>query len=139
VKLTLVVTNKWTSDWDSHWFYCKVPSEPVGDVRGKVSYLLRSTMNPLEYLTEAPFECGPSDVNMVTFVEVALIISGHDAVEEFLACDIWPLSEKHEFGMERKVSKWFYDTSTGTAMRAAHCDSFVREGLSLLDVSYRGT
>jgi hypothetical protein len=35
VRLTLVVRNKWTSGWASNWFYSKVPSEPVVDVRGK--------------------------------------------------------------------------------------------------------
>jgi hypothetical protein len=33
------------------------------------------------------------------------------------------------------VSKWFYDTYTGTATGAAHCDSFVGKGFSLLVVS----
>jgi hypothetical protein len=38
-----------------------------------------------------------------------------------------------------QMSKWFYDTSTGTAMRAAHCGSFIGEGLGLSVVSYGGT
>jgi hypothetical protein len=37
------------------------------------------------------------------------------------------------------LSKWFYDTFIDTATRAACCGSFVREGLGLSDVSYRGT
>jgi hypothetical protein len=37
------------------------------------------------------------------------------------------------------VSKWFYDTSTGTGTRAAHCGSFVGEGLGASNVSYGGT
>jgi hypothetical protein len=37
------------------------------------------------------------------------------------------------------MSKWFYDTFTGTATRAARCGSFVREGLGVSDVSYGGT
>jgi hypothetical protein len=32
--------------------------------------------------------------------------------------------------------KWFYDTFTGTATRAARCDSFIGEGLGVSDVSY---
>jgi hypothetical protein len=32
--------------------------------------------------------------------------------------------------------KRFYDTSTGTAMRAARYGSFIGEGLGLSDVSY---
>jgi hypothetical protein len=38
-----------------------------------------------------------------------------------------------------QMSKWFYDTSTGTAMTTACCDSFVGEGLGLSYVSYWGT
>jgi hypothetical protein len=37
------------------------------------------------------------------------------------------------------LSKWFYDTSTGTATRAPCYDSFVGEDLGISDVSYRGT
>jgi hypothetical protein len=32
--------------------------------------------------------------------------------------------------LARKISKWFYDTSTGTAKRAAYCGSML-EGLRL--------
>jgi hypothetical protein len=39
----------------------------------------------------------------------------------------------------QSLLKWFYDTSTGTATRAARCGSFVGEGLGLSDVSYGGT
>jgi hypothetical protein len=34
------------------------------------------------------------------------------------------------------VSKWFYDTSTGAAIGAARCGSFVGEGFDLLVASY---
>jgi hypothetical protein len=37
------------------------------------------------------------------------------------------------------LSKWFYDTSTDTASRAARYSSFVGEGLGLSGISYRGT
>jgi hypothetical protein len=41
--------------------------------------------------------------------------------------------------IQQQLSKWFYDTSTSTATRAARCSLFVGEGLVLLGVSYRGT
>jgi hypothetical protein len=41
--------------------------------------------------------------------------------------------------LERQMSNWFYDTSTGTATKVAHCGSFVGEGLGLSDVNYGGT
>jgi hypothetical protein len=40
----------------------------------------------------------------VAFVEATSIIGGHNAVEEFLAYDLWPLSEKFSFGVETKES-----------------------------------
>jgi hypothetical protein len=39
---------------------------------------------------------------MVVFAEATAIIGGRDAIEEFLACGIWPLSENCEF----KVVRW---------------------------------
>jgi hypothetical protein len=50
-------------------------------------------MTLLEYLTNAPYKCGTDDVNMVAFEEVATIIGGHNTIDEFLACDICPLSD----------------------------------------------
>jgi hypothetical protein len=41
--------------------------------------------------------------------------------------------------LARQISKWFYDTSTGTATRAARCGSFISEGLSRLGSSYGWT
>jgi hypothetical protein len=40
----------------------------------------------------------------LAFVEVTSIIGGHDAVEEFLSCGLWPLSEKFHFKVEAKES-----------------------------------
>jgi hypothetical protein len=102
VKLTLAVRNKWISGWDSHWFYCRMPSEQLPDVRGKGSYALRSMMALLDYLNDAPFECSPEDADVAAFVTTMSIIGGHDVVEEFLACGIWPLSDSCGFEVEKK-------------------------------------
>jgi hypothetical protein len=80
--------NKCTSGWDSNCFYSRVPSEPVADVRGKGNYPLRSTMTPLEYLTDALSECDPDDVNVMAFVEPVSIIECLHVVEEFFVCGI---------------------------------------------------
>jgi hypothetical protein len=101
-RLTPTVRNKWTTDWASNYFYCKVPSEQVADVQGKENYPLRSMMTQLNHWTDAPFECGPGDVDVVAFVEVELIIGGHGAVEEYLACGVLPLKEGWEFAVERR-------------------------------------
>jgi hypothetical protein len=50
-------------------------------------------MTQLNHLTNTPFKCGPGDVDVAAFTEVASIIGVHDTVEEFLACGIWPLSK----------------------------------------------
>jgi hypothetical protein len=59
-------------------------------------------MTSLNYAMEVTFECGPADTDVAAFTEVALIIAGHDIVEEFLACGLWPLSEKFGFKVETK-------------------------------------
>jgi hypothetical protein len=63
-------------------FHCKVPSEEKSDVQGKGNYPLRSVMTQLEHLIATPFECGLNDTNVVAFTKAAVIIEGHDAVEE---------------------------------------------------------
>jgi hypothetical protein len=72
------------------------------DVRGKGNYLLSSTMTQLNYLTDAPFECDPKDRNVAAFAKAASTIGGRNAVEEFLACGMWPLSKKFGFEVEMK-------------------------------------
>jgi hypothetical protein len=76
----------------------------LADTRGKGNYLLSSTMTQLDHLIEAPSECGLEDANFLAFVDVTSIIGGRNAVEEFLACGLWPLSEKIGFPVERKES-----------------------------------
>jgi hypothetical protein len=76
--------------------------EQTADVRSKGTYPLSCTMTPLNYLTEVTFECGPADANVAVFTEAASIIGGRDAVEEFLAYDLWPLSDKFGFKVETK-------------------------------------
>jgi hypothetical protein len=75
----------------------------VVDVRGKGNYQLRYRVTQLDYLTTmTQFECGPGDANVAAFAEETSIIGGRNTMEEFLACDIWPLSEKCEFEVEMK-------------------------------------
>jgi hypothetical protein len=102
VRLTPAVRNKWTSGWDGNWFYCRVPLEQTTDVRGKGLYPLSYTMTPLNYVMEVMFNCGPVDTDVAAFTEAASIIGGCDAVEEFLACGMWPLSENFGFKVETK-------------------------------------
>jgi hypothetical protein len=108
-KLTPVMKNKWSSGWARNWFCCKVPSQKL-NVRGRGAYPLRSEMSALEYWTDATYTCAADDTNLVDFAQAATIIEGHDAVEEFLACDIWPLNDNCEFLVEMKESPLSKDT-----------------------------
>jgi hypothetical protein len=103
-KLAPTMRNKWAGDWDGNWFYCRVPEEQTTDAWGKGNYLLSSTMTPLNYLMEAPSACGLDNTNVAAFVEATSIIRGRDAVEEFLSCGLWPLSEKFGFKVETMES-----------------------------------
>jgi hypothetical protein len=60
-------------------------------------------MTRLNYLTETP-SCGLDDANFAAFIEVTSIIGGCDAMEEFLASGLLPLSEKFGFNVETKES-----------------------------------
>jgi hypothetical protein len=70
-------------------------------VKGEVAYLLHSKLTALDYLVEAPHNCTVNDANAMAFKEAAKITEGRDAVEEFLVCGIWPLSDDWDLEIER--------------------------------------
>jgi hypothetical protein len=61
-------------------------------------------MTELSYLTEVPSSYGSDDADFVAFVEATSLIGGHNVVEEFLACGLWPLGELFGFRVETKES-----------------------------------
>jgi hypothetical protein len=61
-------------------------------------------MTPLNYQTEVFASCSPEDVDFMAFVEATSLIGGRNAVEEFLACSLWPLGEQFGFEVDRKES-----------------------------------
>jgi hypothetical protein len=71
------------------------------EVWGKGVYLLCSEMSALDYLMEMPHSCAADNVNVLAFEEATKIIRRRDAVEEFLACGIWPLSDGWDFKVEK--------------------------------------
>jgi hypothetical protein len=79
-----------------------VPSEQTTDFQDKRTYPLSSKMKELNYLMEVPSSCGLEDDDFATFVEATSLFGGHDAVEEFLACGLWPLGEQFGFRVETK-------------------------------------
>jgi hypothetical protein len=95
-KLSLAVKNKWSSGWTKAWFYCRVPCLRNSEV-GKSMYALRSRMNALDYTVEHEVERLYSNVNNAAFVRATATVRGCDAVEEFLACGMYPLPSSFSF------------------------------------------
>jgi hypothetical protein len=54
-------------------------------------------MSALDYIVEAKVDCSYIDVNDTAFVQATTMIGGHDPVEEFLACGMYPLSSGFGF------------------------------------------
>jgi hypothetical protein len=61
-------------------------------------------MSANNYQREDTTSCGPEDPNFTAFIKVTSLIGGHDAVEEFLACGLWPLGQQFGFLVETKES-----------------------------------
>jgi hypothetical protein len=89
-KLRLTIKNKWSSRWTKSWFYCQVPSLQ-SSTGGKSIYVLHLWMSVIDYTVEPEVECPDDDMNDVAFVRATNTIEGRDAVEEFLACKMYPL------------------------------------------------
>jgi hypothetical protein len=49
-------------------------------------------MCALDFKTEPSFECGNDDASYAAFVSATRSIGGWDAVEEYMACGLFPLS-----------------------------------------------
>jgi hypothetical protein len=55
-------------------------------------HILRLYMCSLEFRTEPPFDRADDDSGDVAFVQATKFIGGRDAVEEFIACSMYPLA-----------------------------------------------
>jgi hypothetical protein len=98
-KLTIVVKNKWSRAWTQAWFYCKVPLLwSLSPGCGKDIFALHSYMTALDFATEQAFECPDGDASDVTFVKATRSIGGRDAIEEYMACGLFPLSVNFDLG-----------------------------------------
>jgi hypothetical protein len=95
-KLTLAVENMWSSGWTRAWFYCKVPAHVCAQ-EGKAVHVMRSYLCGLGFRMEPPFDCADEDSGDVTFVKDMNFIGGREAVEEYMACGMYPLSASISF------------------------------------------
>jgi hypothetical protein len=55
-------------------------------------YALHSWMDEFDYTIEPEVECPDNDPNDVAFVWATASIRGHDAIEEYIACKIYPVA-----------------------------------------------
>jgi hypothetical protein len=73
-------------------------------------HILCSYMCSLEFRTEPPFDCADDDSRDVAFIHATKFIGGRDAVEEFVACGVYPLAAGAGFDRvvtcTTLVSKW---------------------------------
>jgi hypothetical protein len=73
------------------WFYCKVPKH-LREQGGKTVHILCLYMCSSKFWMEPSFNCADDDSRYVAFVQATKFIRGRDAVEEFIACGIYPLA-----------------------------------------------
>jgi hypothetical protein len=95
-KLSLAIKNKWSAGWKKSWFYWHVPCL-CNSKGGKSVYALYSRMGALDYVVEPEVECLDDDPNDTAFVRATATIGGWDAVEEFVACKMYPLASGFGF------------------------------------------
>jgi hypothetical protein len=84
-----VIKNKWSSGWTKSWFYSRVPYQWSFE-GGKSMHALHSRMSELDYAIEPKAECPNNDPNDAIFIRATGTISGRDAVQEYVACKMYP-------------------------------------------------
>jgi hypothetical protein len=52
----------------------------------------------LDFAMESPFECPDGDAGDVAFIKATRSIGGWDVIEEYMACDLFPLSVSFDLG-----------------------------------------
>jgi hypothetical protein len=61
-------------------------------------YALQSYMTQLNFVMDPPFDCPDDEVNDAAFIKATRMIGGQDAVEEYMACGLFPLSASFGLG-----------------------------------------
>jgi hypothetical protein len=81
-------------------------------------YALHSRLSAPNCIVEPKVECPDSDVNDAAFIQVSATIRGCDAIEEFVACKVYPLVSSFDF---RGLS---IDTTPVSKIRTPLCRCF---------------
>jgi hypothetical protein len=54
-------------------------------------------MSKLDYAVEPDIECSDNDLNDATFIRATSTVGGHNAIEEYVACKMYPLDVGFDF------------------------------------------
>jgi hypothetical protein len=92
VELAPAYKNKWTSRWTSYWFYAPIAVLGQNSKHEEVtSYDLVSRMIDLEVeLSPDLTEASRTSTSTSAFYQETHVITTRDALEEFVAAEIWP-------------------------------------------------
>jgi hypothetical protein len=92
VELAPAYKNKWANRWTSYWFY--VPIEVIGQNSKQeevITFDLASRMVDLEVdLSPELTKASRSLASTMAFYQATRVITTRDALEEFVAADVWP-------------------------------------------------
>jgi hypothetical protein len=80
-------------------FYYKVPLIRVLSLgQGKGTFALHLYMSKLESKMEPSYQCPDDEAGDVAFIKATHVIGGRNVVEEFMACELLPLSASFNLG-----------------------------------------
>jgi hypothetical protein len=92
VELAPAYKNKWANRWNSYWFYATIPVVGINVKNEEVtSYDLASRMIDLDVeLTLELTKASRNSASTSAFFQATHVMTTQDALEEFVAADIWP-------------------------------------------------
>jgi hypothetical protein len=92
VELAPAYKNKWTNRWTSYWFYAPIQVIGRNSSQEEVTiYDLVSRMVDLDVdLSLELTKASRTSASTNTFFQATHVITTRDALEEFVAADIWP-------------------------------------------------
>jgi hypothetical protein len=92
VELAPAYKNKWANRWTSYWFYAPIAVIGRNSKQEEVTtFDLASRMVDLEVeLSPEPTKASRSSASTAAFYQATRVITTRDALEEFVAADIWP-------------------------------------------------
>jgi hypothetical protein len=92
VELAPAYKNKWANRWTSYWFYAPIAVVGRNSKQEEVTtFDLASRMVDLEVeLSPELTKASRSSASTAAFYQATCVITTRDALEEFVAADIWP-------------------------------------------------